>query len=378
MGFFKRLFGGSKPVPGEWAASLVGLGPTPGARPAAADWASVEIRKLPPSPAGFTWHPFKEAHITVLRPEGWHVHQVMGDTVITSCVSKESIQTEGRFTTGLTLNVFRGVKDGLRQHNPDSHPDTAVVLPLAHMLPTLPHDPRFEVLYLDPCVQRTAGSRLVRVRYRQLAAAVPNIPFHGPLVVQKFIIEFDQSPDVYVFTFESPESTWDESWKIGKRLLTNVVFSPDPSTGIMFSIAPPLVSDDVLRAKALEVGRALGWSLAREDPDPPHLVWRIELEVPRKRQPPARHAATFSWCMKRVGNEIKLYDPFDVAPLTDASSELMENLSIAGRQVQEIFKRQWLAAVGPVTLQPASPDMIERCVRAAVQVLSPQLAPPKA
>src|SRR5579864_4902651 len=123
MGFFKRLFGlGPNPV--EWAASLVGPG-SMSAGPTATEWVPVETSKLPPPPGGFTWHTFKEAQITVLRPVGWHVHQVMNDQFFTGCVSKESIQTEGIFNTGLTLNVFRGTKDGLRQHNPDSHPDTA-------------------------------------------------------------------------------------------------------------------------------------------------------------------------------------------------------------------------------------------------------------
>ena len=388
MGFFKRLLG-LEPAPGEWALSLLGLGSMPGTGPAAADWAAVEISNLPAPPSGFTWHPFKEAQITVLRPEGWHVHQVMDDRIragwqpqtalaFTGSVSKECIQTEGRFTTGLTLNVFRGTKEGLRQHNPDSHPDLPVVLPLASMLPNLPSDPRFQVLYLDPCVQRTAGSRLIRVQFRQLAPAIPNISWHGPLIIQRFIIEFDQGPDVYLLTFESPESTWDESWKIGKQMLTNLVFSSSPSMGLIFSIDPPLGPDDLLRAKLLEVGRSLGWSLAHEDRAEGLFVWRIEFEVPRKREPPSRHWGTFTWCMKRVGNELKLYDPIDSAPISsERSMDFVASISAAARQLQEDFKRRWLALVGPVTFQPASGEMVDLCVKAAFQVLNPQVAAPK-
>jgi hypothetical protein len=375
MGFFKRLLGlGSKPTTGpEWAVCLFGLGSMPATVPTAADWAAVEMSKLPPPPRGFTWHPFKEAPITVLRPEGWHVHQVMDNTVFTGCVSKESIQTEGRFITGLTVNVFRGTKDGLRQAVPNSHPDTAVAGMLGGILPSLPSDPRFQVIYLDPCVQRTRASRLIRVRYRQLAPAMPNIPWHGPLAVQRFIIEFDQSPDVYLLTFESLESTWDESWKIGKQILTNPVFSQSPSKGLMFSIDPPLGPDDLLRAKALEAGRSLGWSLAHEDRAGGLLIWRLELEVPRKRQPALRHAGTFAWCTKRAGNEIKLYDPIDSAPLSERPTvDFLEAISIAARGLQEEFKRRWLALVGPVTFQPATPEMVELCVKAAAKVAQAQ------
>jgi hypothetical protein len=301
----------------------------------------------------------------------------MDNTIFTGCVSKECIQTEGSFTTGLTLNVFRGTKEGLRQHIQESHPDTPVVLPLAGTLPNFLSDPRFEVLYLDPCVQRTAASRLIRVQYRLIGQLRPDIPWHGPIIAQKFGIEFDQSPDVYLLTFESPESTWADSWKSGKQILTNLVFSPSPSMGLIFSIDPPLSPDDLLQSKALEAGRSLGWSLAHEDRARGLFIWRIELEVARRRQPPSRHAGTFTWYMKRVGNEIKLYDPIDLAPLQDGSGAFLEGISVAARQLQEDFKRRWLALVGPVTLQPASPEMVDLCVKAASQVAEAQGAPPK-
>jgi hypothetical protein len=368
MGFFKRLLGlGSRSAaeagPADWATQLLGSLPATG--PAAANWSAVEMSNLPPPPDGFGWHPFKEAQITVLQPKGWYVHQEMDDQIFTGCVSKESIETA---TTVLTLQVFRGTKDGLRAI-PNCHPDTAVAGTLGGLLPNLPTDPRFQVLYLDPCVQRTAGSRLIRAQYRQLGS-------RRSVIAQTFIIEFDQSPDVYVLTFISPENTWDDSWKIGKQILTNLVFSPSPSVGLIVSIDPPLAPDDLSQAKVLEVGRSLGWSLGHEDRTEGLFVWNIEVEAPQKRQPPSRHAGTFTWCMKRVNNEIKLYDPIDLAPLTESSTDFMAAISIAARQAQEDFKRRWLALVGPVTIQPATPEMVELCVKTAVQVTQVQRGVP--
>ena len=379
MAFFKRLFGlGSKPTKGdEWTVGLFGLGSMPAAVPVAAEWAAVAMDKLPPPPEGFTWRPFKEAQMTVLQPEGWHVHEVIGSDSFASCVSKECIETEGNFETGLELRVNRGIKETLRQALPNAHPDTVVAGALGGRLPNLPSDPRIEVLYLDPCVQRTTASRLIRAQYRQLAQLDTTIPLRGPLIAQMFVIEFDQSQDVYVLTFESPEKLWDESWKVGKQILTNLVFSPDPSTGLIFSIDPPLPPDDLLRAKVLETGRSLGWSLAHEDHARGLFVWRIEIEAPRRGQPPSRHAGTFTWCMKRLGNQIEVYDPIDLIPLTESSGLFLEAISTAAGQMQKEFKRRWLARVGPVTLQPASPEMVELCVKAAVQVAQAQAAHPK-
>src|SRR5262245_30046096 len=121
VGFLKRLFGlGSKSDAGSAAAAS----------------AAVEMKDLPSPPPGFTWHPFKEARMTVLRPDGWYVHQVDYEN-FTGCVSEECIQTQGSFTTGLTLNAIRGVKEGLRQHNPNYHPDMPVIGILELMYPNL-------------------------------------------------------------------------------------------------------------------------------------------------------------------------------------------------------------------------------------------------
>ena len=379
MAFFKRLFGlGSKPTTGaDWTVGLFGLGSMSAAMPAAAEWAAVAMDNLPPPPEGFTWHPFKEAQMTVLKPEGWYVHQVMASDSFAGCVSKECVKTEGNFETGLELRVSRGIKETLRQALPNAHRDTVVAGALGGRLPNLPFDPQIQVLYLDPCAQRTTASRLIRAHYRQLAQMGPTIPWRGPLIAQMFVIEFDQSQDVYVLTFESPEKMWDESWKLGKQILTNLVFSPAPATGLMFSIDPPMPPDDLLRAKLLETGRSLGWSLAHEDHARGLFVWAIEVEVPRRGQPPSWHAGTFTWCMKRVGNQIEVYDPIDLVPLGESSGKFLEAISTAARQMQKEFKRRWLALVGPVTLQPAGPAMVELCVKAAVQVAQAQAAHPK-
>jgi hypothetical protein len=356
VGFFKRLFG---------------LSSDPARRAAETGSVSVEI---PPPPSGFTWHLFKPARMTVLRPDGWYVHHV-DNKKFTGCVSKECIQTQGSFRTGLTLNVIPGVKEKLKKHNPDYHPDVPITAILELLYPTLFSDPRFQVLYLDQGVQRTLGSRLFRFRYRQVGSVRSDLPWHGPIICQKFIIEFDQSPDVYHFTFEGPESSWDENWTIGKQILTNLVFSANPSTSLLFSVDPPLASDELLQAKALEVGRALGWSLAHDNRTDGLFIWRIDLEVGREDGSRSNHEGTFAWCMRRVGNEIQLYDPVDLFPLSGVSEEGLGEINAAAKRLQEDFKRRWLALVGPVTLLEASPEMIDLSIKAAIQVAEAQGGP---
>jgi hypothetical protein len=339
---------------------------------------TLSSQPLEPAPPGFMWHPFKQARMTVLRPEGWYVHQV-DDENFTGCISKECIQTQGSFTTGLTLNAIRGVKECLQQHNPNYHPDAPVAGIVELLYPNLLSDPRFQILYLDPGVQRTPGSRLFRFQYRQVGAGGTDLPWYGPIICQKFIIEFDQSADVYHFTFESPESSWDTDWPTGKQILTNLVFSVGPAAQLVFSMDPPLPPDELLQAKILEVGRAMGWNLALEDRAEGLFIWRINVVVPHARAPGASYPGTFAWYTKRRGSEIWLDDPVDLFPVDGASEGLLVDLNAGARELQEEFKRRWLALVGPVTLRGATPEThsAELLIQAVLKVAEAEGALPR-
>jgi hypothetical protein len=351
MGFFKRLFGlGLKPAAGTVPAEPAG--------DAAAD--------LPSPPVGFTWHSFKDARITVLRPDGWYGHHVDNDDSFTGCISKESISSEGSFKTGLTLLVFRQIKDRPREENPNDDPGVPVLgVFLARHRSSLFSDPCKTVLYCDQAVQKTGHFRSFRFQYRH---ALPGNP---PIIVQKFLIDVDDSNDVYEFVFESPESEWAENWQKGRQILRELVFSLNDSTNLMFSVDPPLPPDDVLHAKTLEAGQAMGWSLAYENRSEGLFLWRVQLPAPDG-EASVPIGCCFSWYIKHVHNEIWADDSLQFEPRS-MSTEVMEQLAAAARSLQEDFKRRWLALVGPVTLRGASPEThsSELQVRAMTALLMP-------
>jgi hypothetical protein len=128
-------------------------------------------------------------------------------------------------------------------------------------------------------------------------------------------------------------------------------------TGAASPKPPP--PDDVLYAGLREVGYALGWSLAHEDRREGLFIWRIKLAVPDSDPTHSLCEGTFSWHMKRVGNELLVDDPVHVRLEPVASKELFLEYSgrveAAVRRLQEEFKRRWLAQVGPVALQGPGP-----------------------
>jgi tetratricopeptide (TPR) repeat protein len=164
---------------------------------------------LPPPPPHFDWHSFLMVGVSVLKPEGWHVHQVDTGTAFTGCISRESIQERGRFETGLTVQVIRGVQEGtgmppqefsrqLRQKERDN-PDNAILLQLDE--------------------QETEMMTRLIYRFR-------NAPSDAePIIVHRFQIAVPARDELYLFIFESLERLWDADWTIGEQILKNLVLS---------------------------------------------------------------------------------------------------------------------------------------------------------
>jgi hypothetical protein len=168
--------------------------------------------ELPLPPAGFTWQSFPEARVIVLRPEGWHVHSVVSENGFTGCVSKEHIQTEGAFETGLTVQAFWRVQETMGQ------PASVAAI---GMYQAFANDASNQVLYADQDVQTSPYSTSFRLRFRNAP------PIAKPIFVHKFCIAFDRKSALYIFTFESPEVAWDENWQKGEHIMANLVLCVD-------------------------------------------------------------------------------------------------------------------------------------------------------
>ncbi len=110
----------------------------------------------------------------------------------------------------------------------------------------------------------------------------------------------------------------------------------------------PLPSDDVLQAKVLEVGRAMGLTETYRDPDEGLFVWRVKLSVAEPTQTPAECHALFACYLKRVDGKVALQDPM----LLLCGAKPRVEIQRETRRFQEEFKRRWLAAVGDVALIP--------------------------
>ncbi len=101
-----------------------------------------------------------------------------------------------------------------------------------------------------------------------------------------------------------------------------------------------LPPDDLLYLKIAEVGRAMDMPLVYENKKEGLFIWRFGKSGCEGR---------FAWHVKRAGNELALNDP---APLRGKCSLITERVP----QIQEEFKRRFLALAGRIRLRGPSKD----------------------
>jgi hypothetical protein len=163
---------------------------------------TLEVRAEDPPeiPTNFEWYTFEEGDTACPHPRGWFVKtEVHGDTSA-MFFSKENIDEEGEFKTGLSLNIVRRIKaksgqtpseyarsvfDALVSRHPDAE---RVENPAQHGMPGL------GLKYVDSSRPTT-------------------------IVVYNFLLADDENDVLRLFILESPQADWAQTWELGKTIL---------------------------------------------------------------------------------------------------------------------------------------------------------------
>lgn len=156
--------------------------------------------QLPPPPENFSWVLFRG--VALLHPIAWHEYQKSG----TYCSSVESVEEKGAFETGVTLQVFRDVK----QQHKVTPKDLASALIL-----DLYKNKENSKLFLKE--NKHPDSETIVYRYKNVSENLP------PIIVHKYFIINPTEDYVNVVTFETTEEKWEQYWeKEGKTILGQV------------------------------------------------------------------------------------------------------------------------------------------------------------
>jgi hypothetical protein len=166
--------------------------PAPAARP-------VSPGELPTAPHGFSWVDFKEGKTSFLKPIGWYEKREIRDNVAALFITKENIETNGKFETGLTLNYFEHAHRSVNAVPSEFAQKFVALMAAKHTL--------------SASFKSAIGPDITGFGFRFRDDIAP------PKIVHYFIVADDPADTIRIIFFEAPASEWDSAWVVGKQML---------------------------------------------------------------------------------------------------------------------------------------------------------------
>lgn len=169
--------------------------------------------QLPAPPDGFVWQLYKNAVFLQAAQwnEGTTLSSVGGVPLTVYAASPQAFTAEKPFEMGITVEIISGSQ---KIRNMEAK-DMAVL----YLKPFVDAHTKADVLMLER--SENADTERTVFRYRDAPAG------RKPVTVHKFVLASNDADTVHVFTFESPNDTWQDNWKAyGKPFLGKVVVLP--------------------------------------------------------------------------------------------------------------------------------------------------------
>lgn len=157
--------------------------------------------ELPPPPEGYSWVRCNEIKGAFLMPMGWYFKKGQQGDTLGYFITKENIEENGEFLTGLTINVIPNIpkKSGMAPSDyAASFIKTAVSEREVFKKPWLSRMGPFE----------GHGVVLLNRDYQK-----------GDYITHNLAIANDQTGTIYMIIFESPADSWNANWSIAEPML---------------------------------------------------------------------------------------------------------------------------------------------------------------
>ncbi|MFA5940485.1 MAG: hypothetical protein WC809_14095 [Sinimarinibacterium sp.] len=166
--------------------------------------------EFPPPPAGYTWVNCPESKSAYLKPDGWFFKKVEKQSGTWGYFfTKENIDKQGAFTTGLSVNIVTKVPAKSGAPAPD-----------------------YAAAFINEAAQ--ANKMLVEPWHKKLG------PFHqygvrtlvsdpkgGDFITHMLAIGNEDTGTVYVLNFEAPAASWEAAWKVREPILKKFLIDTD-------------------------------------------------------------------------------------------------------------------------------------------------------
>lgn len=171
---------------------------------------SANETKLPQPSEGYRWERFTEIQSAFLCPTNWHRFLKAGNNSHTYVLSLESVKEKGSFETGLTVQAIKGIQ----KHK--GMPPSAFAIGLAQTTLEKKANTKLSTQDLSSGPFKAFG-----LRYRN----APEVA--QPIVVHQVCIANDKQDTLFIVTLESPESSWEATWKLGEVMLKQFVIDDE-------------------------------------------------------------------------------------------------------------------------------------------------------
>jgi hypothetical protein len=157
---------------------------------------------LPKPPTGFTWQEIQELKAAFLKPNGWFFKRQEDKGTLAYFITKEDINQNGQFATGLTVNVFRLKKDTAAERG-------------KALIDNMAAEKHVKTW------TRTVGP------FQEFGCEMKDTDATGTTVMSALTVANPKTNTLYLFIFESPESDWDAAWKLGKPIMDTLAIDDD-------------------------------------------------------------------------------------------------------------------------------------------------------
>jgi len=163
---------------------------------------TVTAIELPPPPAGFTWQEIPELKAAFLRPDGWFFKAEKNKETLAYFITKENIESNGEFQTGLTVNVFRLKKDSAVEKGKS---------------------------FIDQLAAKKRGEKWAKDvgPFKEFGCLTRDTDPRGATIVQTLMVANPKTNTLYLLIFESLEANWDSAWKIGKQIVDSLAIDDE-------------------------------------------------------------------------------------------------------------------------------------------------------
>ncbi|MBN1550544.1 hypothetical protein JW979_03700 [bacterium] len=154
---------------------------------------------LPPAPSGYSWKVILNDKSALLIPDGWFFkHETKAGTEA-FFVTKEDINLNGVFKTGLTLNILKNIDAK------SSMPPSVYAMKLMS-----------EICSSNTVIKSSSGDN---GPFKTFLFQVNSKNDNETLIIHHVLAANDATGTLWLYIFEAPEEQWKEAWKTGEVML---------------------------------------------------------------------------------------------------------------------------------------------------------------